>query len=185
MDNRIRLVDGVLLDPFNPDPTLFKPENFLHAQCIINRFTGNSVYPYSVAQHSYVLSMLVPQRLRRAALVHDFAETWFNDIASPVKKRLRGYKKYERAAMLVIGKHFGVEWEEFHDLDYWDKNIYMDERKVLMPHAQGHGMGDDLDGINADRVWFIERDWRTQRKISFARWEILFPEFPLDWSKAE
>lgn len=185
MDNRIRLVDGVLLDPFDPNPALFKPENFLHAQCLINRFTGNSIYPYSVAQHSYVLSMHVPKHLRRAALVHDFAETWFNDLASPVKKRFKGYKLHERNAMAIISQHYYVWQHELDELDYWDKNIYMDERKVLMPHAQGYGMGDDLDGINADPHWFVERDWRTQRNVSFARWEMLFPEFPLDWSRSE
>ncbi len=133
----------------------------IHSLSQINRYTGQADWPYSVAQHSINLYKLVPTPLRKAALVHDFGESWFNDLASPVKAEYDGYREDEEYAKVFIAAHLGVTLAELHELDWWDKNIYINERNALFSVIADRGMGDERKGIaNVPAFFFAERYWR-------------------------
>lgn len=165
MSNAIRTNDGRLVDPFDPKPEDVRPKVLIHALSQINRFTGHADWPYSVAQHTIVLYQHVPTELRKAALVHDFSEAWFNDLASPVKKRNVVYKRHEKRAAAFIAEVLGVTAYELQELDWFDKAIYIDERNALFKNRKVdvNGMGDDLVGLSVETYRFNERDWRDVR----------------------
>lgn len=165
MSNHIRTSDGRLVDPFNPKPEDIRPRVFIHALAQINRFTGHTDWPYSVAQHTINLYDAVPHELRRAALVHDFAEAWFNDLASPVKVRNVVYKRHETKAMFYIASELGVSAAELEMLDPYDKNICVDERDALFSKRDKTlvGPGDRLPGLGIKASAFREHHWRTVR----------------------
>jgi hypothetical protein len=83
-----RLASGGLLDLLNPNPRLFTSRLVADALAKINRFCGHTDLPYSVAQHSVHVAAMVPERLRRHALLHDAHEAVLGDIPAPVKAAL-------------------------------------------------------------------------------------------------
>jgi hypothetical protein len=83
----------------------------------INRYTGHSLSPYSVAQHSLGVSVLLDHDpvLALYGLVHDVAETVTQDISYPVKQALgpeglAPFKRIEHAAEQAIFKVLGIHW---------------------------------------------------------------------------
>lgn len=157
---KIRIYSGRLIDPFNPQPEDIEIESIIHSLSIINRFHGNSKYPYSVAQHSSILARYVPKHLAKAAIIHDWSESWFNDLASPIKKECKDYKKYEKACNKFFMDFFEISPEIAKELDHYDKAIYINERDILFEDVKGVGMGDKRIKLNIPDEEFRERDWR-------------------------
>jgi 5'-deoxynucleotidase YfbR-like HD superfamily hydrolase len=109
-DNHVLLIDGseVALTPLGgPPPTL---DAISHSLSYINRFSGHTIRPYSVLEHSllvYEIGRLeypgLPKRAYRAMLLHDAAECLTGDVTSPVKKALGScWKRFEDAVELFV-----------------------------------------------------------------------------------
>lgn len=89
---------GVFFDPTDPDPSKIDVRDVAHALAAIPRFGGHTAEPYSVAQHSVLVSVVVeessarsPDDCRRWALwglLHEVAEalSGFGDVCGPVKR---------------------------------------------------------------------------------------------------
>lgn len=173
---RIRMYDGKLVDPFDLQPENVVPDVFLHHISLINRYTGATKYPYSVGQHSLVLSHVVPEHLARAALLHDWSEGLFNDIASPVKHQFLDYCNAEENAQRVIFAAQGVPWEHMDELHEYDQRIYIDERDVLFEeiHSRTVGLNDRRKGLGIEKKHFRERSWRSVKIELLDRYKDLF-----------
>lgn len=84
----------------------------------VNRFGGATMVPYSVAQHSVLVSQIVEMNGgsiadQKRALFHDAKETIIGDMTAPAKKALpayvrRGLAEYEARIDAAIFKQFGV-----------------------------------------------------------------------------
>ena len=85
----IQTFTGRAFDLLNPDPDSIVIEDIAHHLALINRFTGATAEPYSVAQHSVLCSMIVPRELALAALLHDAAEAYVADVSRPLKQAMR------------------------------------------------------------------------------------------------
>lgn len=99
------------------------------------RYTGHCNRFYSVAEHSFNVSALLPPEKRLFGLLHDSSEAFLADIAAPVKQLLPEYKKLERTIMGRIAKAFSLP-----DLFWLDEEIkradwamLKSEAKVLIP----------------------------------------------------
>lgn len=161
--NAIRVLSGHLVDPFELKQEDIPKIDFIHSISLLNRFTGHSKYPYSVGQHSYILSLHVPKHLKKAAIIHDFSEALFNDIASPVKARFHDYRAHEETVQKIIFEYFRVPWSDMDELHEYDRRIFMDERNILFNNIEdeGKGRGDDIIALGIDPDYFKETEWRT------------------------
>ena len=78
-----------------------------HSLASQNRFIGHTVYPYSTAQHSILVSQMVLPYDALWGLLHDAAETYTGDIIRPV-----GYTQklwdLEQAFQAQIAEAFGL-----------------------------------------------------------------------------
>ncbi|CUV65201.1 conserved hypothetical protein [Sulfurovum sp. enrichment culture clone C5] len=80
-----------------------------HALSNICRFGGHIERFYSVAEHSVLVSKLVPKEHALAGLLHDATEAYMGDVVSPLKYLLDDYKYYENKLSTAIEKKFSVD----------------------------------------------------------------------------
>lgn len=69
----------------DPKPDMICIEDIAHQLAMSNRFSGATHYPYSVAQHSVLVSEMVPKKHALHALLHDAPEAVMHDINTPLK----------------------------------------------------------------------------------------------------
>ena len=178
---KVRTCDGRLVDPLDIRPSDVIASVMIHSLCLLNRFTGHTKHPYSVGQHTLNLVQYVPMHLKRAALIHDMQESWFNDMASPLKAEMQAYRRAEHRAGQVVAHQLGVSQAELDEFDSYDKSIYLNERDALFPLIAEKGMGDDREPL-PDRqnvLRFEEVNWATTTRHLNGLFSALFPEYPL------
>jgi len=100
---------GVLIDIRKPTPAMIRIEDIALALGNYCRFGGHVSRFYSVAQHSVLVSRMAPGYLKKAALIHDFAEAYLGDVIKPLKVILgANYKELEHRFEVVIHQRFEV-----------------------------------------------------------------------------
>lgn len=72
------------------------------------RFNGHSKHFYSVAEHSIYVSENSPKQYALQGLLHDAAEAYIGDIASPIKPFFK-VDLIEKQIMRCISIHFGLD----------------------------------------------------------------------------
>ena len=78
----------------HPQPGCINLRTIAHHLSLINRFTGATCRPYSVAEHSLLVCKIAEREFNLdvhgqfAALMHDAHEAFVNDLASPVKDEI-------------------------------------------------------------------------------------------------
>lgn len=145
-------------------------EDIAHALSLINRFTGHTKMPYSVAQHSVMVSRLVPVQHAMWGLLHDASEAYLGDVARPLKVMLPEYKALEARVQRAIARVYYLEWPipaEVHAAD--NRALMAEKRDLISP---------DLDwGINCDyepKCGPINPcDWAQAKALFLARYKEL------------
>lgn len=123
----IQTWSGARVDVFNPDPATLRIVDIAHGLANKCRFNGHTCSWYSVAQHSVLVSQLVPEDLALAALLHDAAEAYLPDMPSPIKARLPGFDQVEAGLMQAIAEQFRLPWPMPEAVAIADRRIVADE----------------------------------------------------------
>lgn len=105
----------------------------------ICRFNGQTNEFYSVAQHSVMVSDLMPQEYKLAGLLHDASEPYVGDMVKPLKLLFPLFWWIERRVMTAIAAKFGFSMAD--DVQRMIKQADMvalaTEKRDLMPLANG------------------------------------------------
>ena len=115
-----------------------------HALSLTNRFTGHTVKPYSVAQHSTLVSSLCQPENQLWGLLHDAPEAYFADISRPVKLLLNyktnGLLRFvEDQIMVAICQKFNLDLAEPKDVKQSDDVALANEAYSFFGHTEGYG----------------------------------------------
>ena len=110
----IQLISGRYFNFVDLDPWVLGLSDVVWSLSHINRFTGHTSAPYSVAQHSVLCSFLLPEGttdghdLAYEGLMHDCAESVLGDVSGPVKHLLPDYKALEARVEVALFPRFGL-----------------------------------------------------------------------------
>ncbi len=150
MNAEIITYTGKIFDLLNPKPEMVCIEDIAHSLANQCRYTGHTKFFYTVAQHCVLMadnSDLPGDPLQK--LLHDAAETYISDLASPLKKLLQvevphlvpaSVKKYifpvrefEDKIQKVIGEALGVVLNSSAEVKRADIIMTATEIRDLMP----------------------------------------------------
>ena len=116
-------------DPENAD---YDIKDIAHALSNICRFTGHTEGFYSVAQHSVLVSHIVPQEHALAALLHDGSEAYLGDVSNPLKSLLPDYRHLEARVERALLARFGLTYPQPRSIKQADLRLLATERRDLM-----------------------------------------------------
>lgn len=139
----ILLVNGDFFDFENPRGHEYDIKAIAHALSNLCRYTGHSRRFYSVAEHSVIVSRLVPEKYAFEGLMHDASEAYCGDVASPLKRLIPGYKNIEESVQEAIAVYYGLTWpfpKEVHEADVL---AYVTERC-------------SISNTGKDAIWFTD-----------------------------
>lgn len=152
VSSTILTASGRYFDLIRPDNNLPTLGEIAHALAHICRYTGHVSRFYSVAQHSVLVSRIVPPMDARAGLLHDMAEAFIGDVSRPLKQLLPAYKWIERRIEADLFCRFGLPQQMPESVKRADLILLATEQRDLMPaHADDWAC---LAGIEplADRI---------------------------------
>ena len=124
---------GRHLDFQNPDPAEIAIKDIVVSLARDCRFSGQTREPYSVAQHSVLVSRIVPEAFALEALLHDATEAFIKDLPSPLKGMLPEYSRIERTLDRAIRRKFGLPGEMSAPVHRADLILLATEKRDLMP----------------------------------------------------
>lgn len=127
----ISTYDGDFFDYENPEGHEYNINVIAHALSNLCRYGGHSNDFYSVAEHSVLVSRLLPRRLALVGLLHDASEAYCGDVASPLKRLIPEYRKIEDRVQAAIAKHFGLPFPFPEEIHHADKVLYRTERASI------------------------------------------------------
>lgn len=101
------------------------------------RFTGHVKHFYSVAEHSVLVSYLVPPELALEALLHDREEAYTNDVVTPLKNTwfMWPFRRLARRIQIVSAKTFGLPEKESVEVKVADDAALKMEKLKLKRHG--------------------------------------------------
>ena len=134
---KIMLYSGVELDFLNASACQFTIEDIAHGLSMLCRYVGQCRDFYSVAEHSLLVSDMVPEHAF-AALMHDAAEAFVGDITRPLKQMLPQFKRIEHQVEEAIALRFGVPRPMPAAVKRADLAVLAAEQDQLMPPGTSH-----------------------------------------------
>lgn len=121
--------------PLDPRPEEVFLEDIAHALAHICRFGAHCRRFYSVAEHSVIVSLVVPPEDALCALLHDAAEAYVADVPRPLKKSLTGYREIENRVWLAVAEKFGLAAELPVSVKAADNAVLLAEAAQVMAPA--------------------------------------------------
>ena len=128
----VQTYTGKAFDVQNPSTDDIDPMDIAHSLSMLCRFNGHCRQFYSVAEHSVRVAEILPGGLKLHGLLHDAAEAYIGDIASPIKPMFGGFKDTEDRIMRMVCRRFRIEYPMHDEVKHADMVLLSTEKRDLM-----------------------------------------------------
>ena len=135
--NWMQTYSGRRYYPGDPRPDDVVIEDIAHALSMLCRFGGHCSRFYSVAEHSVLVSMVVPREHALQGLLHDATEAYCVDVPRPLKRQLSNYAEIEQRNRLAVAARFGLAVDLPECVHVADNDVLLAERDALFDRAAG------------------------------------------------
>lgn len=134
--------------PFTPRGDEIRIEDIAHSLANQCRFNGHCPKFYSVAEHSVLVSRLVPEEVALWGLLHDAAEAYISDITRPIKAFLyvkwpidfRSIFDVEDIILFTLASRFGLEPRAPASVFDADQRALVTEFRCFFPRSELPGL---------------------------------------------
>lgn len=123
---------GLMFWPMDPLPEDINISDIAHALSNLCRYNGHCESFYSVAQHSVLVSEIVPAKYALEGLLHDAAESYIGDMIRPLKTHLLIYKDIECEIEKCIAQKFKLTYPWPAEVKSADNTLLATEARDLM-----------------------------------------------------
>ena len=134
----IQTYSGGTINFADPDESVFAIEDIAHGLSNTSRYSGQCKRHYSVATHSVIVAMFLPDELKFEGLLHDSTEAFMADIPTPLKILLPDYLGIERRLDATIRRQFGLPAEMSPEVKRVDHLVLAIEKPILMGQSVIH-----------------------------------------------
>jgi len=141
----IQTYTGRRFFPLKPDSSDVCIEDIAHALALKCRYTGHCKEFFSIAQHSVMVSRMVPEVDAPWGLLHDAGEAYLPDVARPIKHRMQvvlyelpeedlavGFSDVEAAILKTVAFRYGLPQQIPPSVHEADVRCLEYERRQLM-----------------------------------------------------
>lgn len=134
--------------PLEPRPEDFEIEDIARGLAFQVRFMGQTREPYSIAQHSVLVSWNCSPENALWGLMHDASEAVLSDVPRPLKREpaMLAFRVAEDEVMEAICERFGLHPEIPEEVHHWDNVLLATEARDLLGTLDP-GWAQWLDGI--------------------------------------
>lgn len=123
---------GIKFYPLDTKPCDINIIDIAHALSLNCRWGGHISDYFSVAQHSYHVSEILPNELKLWGLLHDAAEAYISDIPRPAKQYLPEYYKLEDSILKTVMEKYNQPWPMPQEVLDADNILLTTEARDLM-----------------------------------------------------
>ena len=127
----ILLHSGRYFDFENLDNEILSFEDIAYGLAMTCRFGGHCNRFYSVAEHCWWVSHLVPPEMALEGLLHDASESVLGDIPKPLKRIMPQYNEMEGQLEANIAKQYGIRFPYPPDIKVADSRMLVTEQEQL------------------------------------------------------
>lgn len=140
-----RTFTGRRVCSLSPSPDEIDIEDIAHSLAYQCRFLGHTDGFYSVAQHSVLVSQMVPDQDALWGLLHDAAEAYLGDLPAPIKREpeMHMYRAAEERLLEAVAARFSLP-------SAIPDSVKRADRIVLATEFRDVTTVDDLDWIIAE-----------------------------------
>lgn len=139
----------------DPKPKEVHLEDIAYSLAKLCRYNGHCIKPYSVAEHSILVSRIVNHKLAKWALLHDAEEAYTGDLTRSMKTALEiiapgAFKRISKPIAMAIATRFKIGWPEPEEVKTADCELLALEVEENMPTGpcEWHNMHEPPRGIH-------------------------------------
>lgn len=131
-DDWMQTFTGRQFYPLAPEADAIDIRDIAHALAFQCRYNGHTRAFYSVAEHSVIVSHVVPAEDALWGLMHDAAEAYVGDMVRPLKVSMPDFKLAEMAILEVIAQKYSLPLEIPASVHEADTRILLDEKAAFL-----------------------------------------------------